>query len=81
MVARSPSSALLPFFGEGSHTKIDYRKKGTLLLTSLLEDLGGLFQGKPPGKATILAGPIPKNGPTGATAFVSRTGLRQLLND
>ena len=34
------SSALLsPFLGEGSPTKIDYRKKGTLVLTSLLEDL------------------------------------------
>ena len=28
-----------PFFGEGSSTKIDYRKNGTLILTSLLEDL------------------------------------------
>ena len=38
--ARSPSSALLPLFlGEGSPTKIDYRQKGTLILTSLLEDL------------------------------------------
>ena len=36
---RSPNSALLLFFGEGSPTKIDYRKKGTLILTSLLEDL------------------------------------------
>ena len=37
---RSPSSALLPFFGwEGSPTKTDCRKKGTLILTSLLEDL------------------------------------------
>ena len=34
---RSPS-ALLPFFGEGS-PKIDSRKKSTLILTSLLEDL------------------------------------------
>ena len=35
----SPSSALLPF-GEGFPTKIDYRKTvGTLILTSLLEDL------------------------------------------
>ena len=25
-----------PFFGEGSPTKIDYRKKGTIILTSLL---------------------------------------------
>ena len=39
--ARSPSNALLPCFfgGEGSPTKIDYRKKGTLILTALLEDL------------------------------------------
>ena len=32
----------MPFYsvlGEGSPTKIDYRKKGTLILTSLLEDL------------------------------------------
>ena len=37
---RSPSSALSPFFGEGSPTRIDYRKKvGALILTSLLEDL------------------------------------------
>ena len=28
-----------PFLGEGSCTKIDYRKKGTLILTCLLEDL------------------------------------------
>ena len=28
-----------PFFGEGSPTKIDYRKRGTLILTSLLENL------------------------------------------
>ena len=37
---RSPSSALLsPLLGEGSPTKIDYSKKATLILTSLLEDL------------------------------------------
>ena len=35
----SPSSTLLPFLGEGSPTKIDYGKKGTLILSSLLEDL------------------------------------------
>ena len=28
-----------PFFGEGSPSKIDYRKEGTLILTSLLEYL------------------------------------------
>ena len=28
-----------PLLGEGSPTKIDYRKKGALFLTSLLEDL------------------------------------------
>ena len=38
--ARSPSSALLPLFGEGSPTKIDYRNKSALILTSLLEHLG-----------------------------------------
>ena len=27
------------FLGEGSPTKINYRKKGTLIPTSLLEDL------------------------------------------
>ena len=31
--------ALLPFlFGEGFAATVDYRKKGTLILTSLLED-------------------------------------------
>ena len=30
---------LYPFLGEGPPTKIDYRKKGTFILTSLLEDL------------------------------------------
>ena len=44
VVPRSPSSALLPFFGEGFPTKIDYRKKGTLILTSLLDDLGAFFE-------------------------------------
>ena len=41
--ARSPSSAPShPFFGwEGSPNKIDYIKKGTLILTSLLDDLEG----------------------------------------
>ena len=42
LLAGFPSSALLPtFLGEGFPTKIDYRKKGTLILTSLLEDLVG----------------------------------------
>ena len=36
---RSPSGALLPFLGKGSPTKIDYRKKGTLSLTPLLQNL------------------------------------------
>ena len=31
--------ALSLFWGEGSPTKVDYRKKGILILTSLLEDL------------------------------------------
>ena len=37
--SRCPSSALLLSFGEGSPTKIVYRKKSTLILTSL-QDLG-----------------------------------------
>ena len=32
-----------PFLGEGLPTKIDYRQKGTLILTSLLEDLVSFF--------------------------------------
>ena len=37
---RSPSSALLTFLGwEGSPTKIDCGKKGTLILASLLEEV------------------------------------------
>ena len=41
MNSRSPSSALLPFLflEEGSPIKTDYRKKGTLIITTLLEDL------------------------------------------
>ena len=34
-----PVVPFTPFLGEGSPTKIDYRKKGTLILNSLLEDL------------------------------------------
>ena len=42
---RSPSSALLPtFWGEGSPTKIRYSKRGTLIPTSLLEDLVQQFR-------------------------------------
>ena len=37
---------LTPFWGEGSPTKIDYRKKGTLIPTSLLEDLVAFPGGK-----------------------------------
>ena len=38
-VSSSPSSALLPVFG-GGLTYLDYRKTSTLILSSLLEDLG-----------------------------------------
>ena len=39
-VTRSPSSALLPFFGGGFPYSNKLQKKvGTLILTSLLEDL------------------------------------------
>ena len=34
-----PVVPFYPFLREGSPTKIDYRKMGTLILTSLLEDL------------------------------------------
>ena len=34
--ARSPVVPFYPFLGESSPTKIDYTKKGTLILTSLL---------------------------------------------
>ena len=33
-----PVVPFFPFFGEGSLTKIDYRKKGTLILTSPLHN-------------------------------------------
>ena len=33
-----PVATFYPFFGEGSPTKTDYRKKGTLILSFLLED-------------------------------------------
>ena len=37
-----PVVPFCPFLGEGSPTKIDYRNKsGTLILSSLLEDLVG----------------------------------------
>ena len=41
--------------GEGSPTKIDYRQKGTLILTSLLEDLVAIAGGHkgPPRKANM----------------------------
>ena len=51
-VARSPSSALSLFLGwEGSPTKIDHREKigYQIILTSLLEDLGGCFSFRFPG--------------------------------
>ena len=41
-----------PFLGERSPTKIDYRKKGTLMLTSLLEDLAQFLAANHSNKAT-----------------------------
>ena len=38
LVGPVPVLPFYPFLGEGFPTKIDYRKKGTLILTSLLED-------------------------------------------
>ena len=37
-----PAVPFYPFLGEGYPTKIDYIKKGTLILTSLLEDLANV---------------------------------------
>ena len=63
--SRSFSSALCPFLGEGSAPKIDHRKKGTLILTSLLEDLGLLTcpntQVFPPGLQEFKASPKAKD--------------------
>ena len=45
-----------PFLGEGSPTKIDYRKQGTLILTSIVEDLedaGTLCMGPDPQMAVL----------------------------
>ena len=39
----SPVLPFHPFLGEASPTEIDYRKKGILILTSLLEDLGSFY--------------------------------------
>ena len=55
-----------PFLGEGSPTKIDYRKKGTLNLTSLLENLVNpkhmlRRQGLDP-QATLKHGMLPHDG-------------------
>ena len=49
---RSPMVPVVPFLptflGEGSPTKIDCRKKGTLEITSLLEDPVVFFAGAQP---------------------------------
>ena len=71
-LCRFLSSALLsPFFGEGSTTKIDYREKGTLILTSLLEDLASGFRLLFP---TFVWGTVPipvKSTKTGCPSFFS----------
>ena len=41
-----PVVPFYPFLEEGSPTKTDYRQKGTLILTSLLEDLAGAHNRK-----------------------------------
>ena len=40
-------TSFTPFLGEGFPTKIDYRKKDTLTLTSLLEDLARIYVHQP----------------------------------
>ena len=47
------------FLGEGSPTKLDYRKKGILILTSLLEDLGLVVWGLNPRFMLMLNGKLP----------------------
>ena len=44
-----------PFLGEGSPTKVDYRKKGALIPTSPLEDLVALRCSSLPGYARPIA--------------------------
>ena len=46
-----------PCLGEGSPTKIDYRKKGTLILTSLLQDLADTGTHMVDGARIRLVGP------------------------
>ena len=61
-----------PFLGEGSPTKIDYRKKATLILTLLLEDLVSCIQCE-----AINSGvPIPVCCPKAIRKSFFRTGLR-----
>ena len=47
-----PVVSFYPFLGEGSPAKIDYRKKGTRLLTSLLQNL--VYEG------ALLGAPSPR---------------------
>ena len=47
-----PVVPIYPLLGEGSPTKINYRRKGTLILTSLLEDLVANVVARSPGKAS-----------------------------
>ena len=51
-------SFLILFGWEGSPTKIDYRKKGTLILTTLLEDLVHLY-GQSPSRCARIHGCAP----------------------
>ena len=59
-----PVVPFYPFLGEGSSTQIDYRQKGTLILTSLLEQKetarGEHFFHKPPIADQGFVSPFPE---------------------
>ena len=71
-----PSSALLPFLGEGPPTKIDYRKKGALILTSSREDRVTKVEPDTSGKLTTVPSPLRLTGnfDPGSCGKVSRFG-------
>ena len=69
-----------PFLGEGSPTRIHYRKRGTLILSSLLENLGKLRQvvvGWPEGVNQLFLTPL-TFGPIGVLAGEDMVGHQQI---
>ena len=64
-ITRQSGPSTVSFLG-GSPTKIDYRKKGTLILTSLLEDLDQELAGSQQGMSWEPYKPSPLNKSLGA---------------